>query len=166
MMKVLYDTQTAKVLPWPRSDDEPVVGLAAHLVQMTLVQEGQPPYDTDTQYVERQRTVDEAQATITEGWRVVDKSPEQLSAERSVKYPPSDAVDVRDWLLDQGITALMVEAQIVQLYPDPTEQAKALNRWHHATKIPRDHPLVVSIGAALGFTPEHLDSEWNSILNR
>ena len=43
-MKLLYDTQTQKLIKWPRIDDEPVVGLAPHLIEMNVVQQEQPTW--------------------------------------------------------------------------------------------------------------------------
>ncbi len=71
-MKLLYDTQTQKLLPWPRIDDEPVVGLAAHLLEMTVVQEPQPAFDPATQRLEKTEVIDTDTRTVTQGWSVVE----------------------------------------------------------------------------------------------
>lgn len=166
MKRILYDTQTEKLLPYPRADDGEIAGLEPHLVVVTETTLPDDEHDPATQRLNFQRTIDLAARTVTVQRVAIDLTPTELADLRKMHFPDAEAVDVRDWLLDQGITALMVEAQIVQLYPDPTEQAKALNRWQHATNIPRDHPLAVSIGAAFGFTPEQLDEQWSSILSR
>jgi hypothetical protein len=71
-MKLLYDTQTQKLLPWPRIDDEPVVGLDAHLLEMTVVQEDQPAYDPVTQRLEKTEVIDAEARTVVRGWSVVE----------------------------------------------------------------------------------------------
>jgi len=71
-MKILYNTQTQKLLPWPRIDDEPVVGLAAHLLEMTVVQEDQPAYDPATQRLEKTEAIDAEAQTVTRGWSVAE----------------------------------------------------------------------------------------------
>ena len=71
-MKTLYDTQTQKLLAWPRIDDEPVVGLAAHLLEMTVVQEDKPTYDPATQRLEKTEVIDTDNRTVTRGWNVVE----------------------------------------------------------------------------------------------
>lgn len=71
-MKLLYDTQTQKLLPWPRIDDEPVVGLAAHLLEMSVVQEDKPTYDPATQRLEKTEVIDTQAQTVTRGWNVVE----------------------------------------------------------------------------------------------
>jgi hypothetical protein len=70
-MKALYNTQTTTVLPWPRIDEEPVVGLDAHLLEMTVVQEPQPAYDPATQRLEKTEVIDPAARTMTRGWSVI-----------------------------------------------------------------------------------------------
>jgi hypothetical protein len=71
-MKLLYDIQTQKLLPWPRIDDEPVVGLAAHLLEMSVVQEDRPTYDPATQRLEKTEVIDTQAQTVTRGWNVVE----------------------------------------------------------------------------------------------
>jgi hypothetical protein len=71
-MKALYNTQTSTILPWPRIDNEPVVGLAAHLLEMDVVQEDQPAYDPATQRLEKTEVIDEDVRTVTRGWSVAE----------------------------------------------------------------------------------------------
>jgi hypothetical protein len=83
-MKILYNTQTQKLLPWPRIDDEPVVGLAAHLLEMTVVQEDQPAYDPATQRLEKTEVIDAETRTVTRGWSVVEVPVATMTAEEAV----------------------------------------------------------------------------------
>jgi hypothetical protein len=71
-MKLLYNTETNAVLPWPRIDDEPVVGLAAHLLEMDVVQEDQPAYDPAAQRLEKTEVIDTDAQTVTRGWEIVE----------------------------------------------------------------------------------------------
>jgi hypothetical protein len=71
-MKALYNTETNTVLPWPRIDDEPVVGLDDHLLEMTVVQEDQPAYDSATHRLEKTEVIDAEARTVTRGWSVVE----------------------------------------------------------------------------------------------
>jgi hypothetical protein len=71
-MKALYNTQTNAILPWPRIDEEPVVGLDAHLLEMDVAQESQPAYDPATQRLEKTEVIDAEARTVTRGWSVVD----------------------------------------------------------------------------------------------
>jgi hypothetical protein len=83
-MKALYNTQTQKLLPWPRIDDEPVVGLAAHLLEMDVVQEDRPEYDPATQRLEKTEVIDADSRTVTRGWNVVEVPVPVLTAEEAV----------------------------------------------------------------------------------
>jgi hypothetical protein len=83
-MKLLYNTETQTLLPWPRIDDEPVVGLAAHLLEMDVVQEDQPAYDSATQRLEKTETIDAEARTVTRGWSVVEVPAPTMTAEEAV----------------------------------------------------------------------------------
>lgn len=41
-MKLIYDTQAATLHPWPRIDDAEIVGLAPHLLPLTVIDETRP----------------------------------------------------------------------------------------------------------------------------
>ena len=81
-MKIIYNTQTSAVLPWPRIDEEPVVGLAAHLLEMTVTQEPQPAYDPATQRLEKTEVIDTEARTVTRGWSVVEVPAPTYTAEQ------------------------------------------------------------------------------------
>jgi len=83
-MKALYDTQTQKLLPWPRIDDEPVVGLAAHLLEMDVVQEDKPEYDPATQRLEKTEVIEADARTVVRGWNVVEVPVATMTAETAV----------------------------------------------------------------------------------
>jgi hypothetical protein len=84
-MKLIYDTQTGSVLPWPRIDNEPVVGLAAHLLEMDVVQEDQPAYDPASQRLEKTQVIDTDSRTVTRGWDVVEVPAPVFTAEEHLK---------------------------------------------------------------------------------
>jgi hypothetical protein len=83
-MKALYNTQAQKILPWPRIDEEPVVGLAAHLLEMDVVQEDKPEYDPATQQLEKTEVIDTDSRTVTRGWNVVEAPVATITAETAV----------------------------------------------------------------------------------
>jgi len=89
-MKALYNTQTNAILPWPRIDDEPVVGLDAHLLEMTVVQEPQPAYDPASQRLEKTEVIDAEARTVTRGWSVVEV--------------PAPTYTATDWVDAQGFS--------------------------------------------------------------
>jgi hypothetical protein len=79
-MKLLYNTETQKLLAWPRIDEEPVVGLAAHLLEMAVAQEDQPAYDPATQRLEKAEVIDAEARTVVRGWSVVEVGPPTFTA--------------------------------------------------------------------------------------
>jgi hypothetical protein len=83
-MKALYNTQTNAILPWPRIDEEPVVGLDAHLLEMDVVQEDQPAYDPATQRLEKTEVIDAEARTVTRGWSVAEVPVATFTAEEAV----------------------------------------------------------------------------------
>jgi hypothetical protein len=83
-MKLLYNTETQSLLPWPRIDDEPVVGLAAHLLEMDVVQEDQPAYDHATQRLEKAEVIDAEARTVVRGWSVLEVPVATMTAEEAV----------------------------------------------------------------------------------
>jgi hypothetical protein len=84
-MKALYNTKTNAILPWPRIDEEPVVGLAAHLLEMNVVQEPQPAFDPATERLEKAEVIDAAARTITRGWSVISVPPATFAAEEHLR---------------------------------------------------------------------------------
>jgi len=80
-MKALYNTETQTLLPWPRIDEEPVVGLDAHLLEMTVVQEDQPACDPATQRLDKTEVINVDARTVTRGWSVVEVPVATMTAE-------------------------------------------------------------------------------------
>ncbi|WP_068417026.1 hypothetical protein [Labrenzia sp. OB1] len=62
-------------------------------------------------------------------------------------------------LLNSGTASAEVQAHLNAI-ADPFEAAAAEIEWKHAAEFRRDHPLVETIGAALGYTPEVMDDLW------
>jgi hypothetical protein len=84
-MKALYNTETQTLLPWPRIDNEPVVGLDAHLLEMDVVQEDQPAYDPATQRLEKTEVIDAEAQTVTRGWSVAEVPVATMTAEEHLE---------------------------------------------------------------------------------
>ena len=64
---------------------------------------------------------------------------------------------IRLWLLGKGVTDAQVRAIIAQL-PTALEREEALIEYDYATCYLRTHPLIASLGLALGFTSEQMDA--------
>lgn len=129
MARLLYDTQTTSLQPYPRQDDEPVVGLDARYLVMALLQQPQPDHDPATERLEPSEVIDIDARTVTRSWAVVPidpPAPPEPAAnwERFVgfvaDYPPLAAamIAARDSLdppgepLTSGIAAALDEARL------------------------------------------------------
>ena len=80
------------------------------------------------------------------------------------RLPDAEAYQVREWLIQQGVGVNTVEVLLEQNITDPVQLELAKSRWEYATRIPREHPLTLGIGGALGLTPAELDAAWNELL--
>jgi hypothetical protein len=103
-MKLLYNTETQTLLPWPRIDDEPVIGLDAHLLEMTVVQEDQPEYDPDTQRLEKTEAIDEEAQTVTRGWSVAEVP--------AATYTATEWVDAQQFSGNRTTTMLYLKLKL------------------------------------------------------
>lgn len=72
-MKLLYYTPTATLIPYPRADDLPVVGLDADYQVLNLIQESQPEINTDTQIINPTEVIDLTAGTVTRDWQITDR---------------------------------------------------------------------------------------------
>ena len=81
MPRLLLDRNTNQLLPYPRQDNEPVVGLdrnAAYVVE--VVRDPEPEYDPATHYLQAQEPVinitdpdgDDVNGTVTYGWELTE----------------------------------------------------------------------------------------------
>jgi hypothetical protein len=62
-----------------------VVGLDAHLLEMTVVQEDQPAYDPTTQRLDKTEVIDTDSRTVTRGWDVVEVPAPSVTAEEHLR---------------------------------------------------------------------------------
>ena len=104
MARLLYDTETATIQPYPRQDDEPVVGLDPRYVSMALVQEPQPEYDPATERLEPTEVIDLTGATVTRGWAVIPLEPP------APPEPQADWLGFAGWLYGYEPMAVAMEA--------------------------------------------------------
>jgi hypothetical protein len=97
-------------------------------------------------------------------------TPEQdatLDAVLAAHDPEAQSTDVkltprqlRLALLSTGTTESGVDA-LIDAIPDTEEKEWARIEWKHATSFERDHPLIDSIGTALGYTDStQIDTLW------
>lgn len=80
-MKLLYNTITQKLLPWPRIDDSPIIGLEGHLLEMEVIQESKPIYNSESQYLEPTEIIDINNCLVTRGWEIIQIPTNLISPE-------------------------------------------------------------------------------------
>ena len=69
-MKILFHIPTETLKPYPREDDEPVVGLDPEYDVFDLVQEPEPEFDAATHWIQGTETIDVLAKTVTRGWQI------------------------------------------------------------------------------------------------
>lgn len=69
-MKLLYHTPTATLVPYPRADDLPVVGLDAEYQVLELIQDSRPTINPNTHILTPTEFVDLTVGTVTRGWQI------------------------------------------------------------------------------------------------
>lgn len=75
MTRFLYNSATSQLLPYPRLDDQPVIGLDPTLVVLTLIEQATPNYDPATHRLEPTEAIDLQAGNVTRGWRAVPLLP-------------------------------------------------------------------------------------------
>lgn len=86
-------------------------------------------------------------------------TPEQARQE----MPSLTARQFRLGLVAGGKTPTQVTA-VIDAMPEGAEKEVAKIEWEYATTFKRTHPLVMSLGGALGLTPEQIDTMWANAL--
>ena len=148
-MRLLYNTLTASLQPYPRDDDEDVVGLSPEYLIMQVVNAAQPTFDAETEMLVPAQTIDTATKTVTNGWTVTTK-PEPISLPVAVSMR-----SLRLALIDAGLYQSVVAA--INGIPDATERLKAQIWWTTSMTVYRNNPYVISIGSALGKSDDKID---------
>lgn len=78
--------------------------------------------------------------------------------------PPLSARQLRLGLVSNGISTAQVQTTLEAMVAGPDKE-KALIEWEYATTFNRTHPLISTVGAALGLTDEQIDAMWQGALS-
>lgn len=76
---------------------------------------------------------------------------------------PLTARQLRLGLVTNGFTLAQVEATIDAI-ENAQDREVARIEWEYASQFDRAHPLIEQVGAALGLTPEQIDTMWQGAL--
>ena len=82
-------------------------------------------------------------------------TPEEVRA----AMPPLTARQFRLGLVNSGLTTAQVTTAIEAMPAGPDKEA-ALIEWEYAATFNRVHPLIASVGTALGLVDEQIDAMW------
>jgi hypothetical protein len=92
---------------------------------------------------------------VERDWEITPLTAREIRA----KVPQSITVrQLREWLIRNDLFE-SVEL-ILASVPNATERAIAENWWNYATEYQRAHPLVSTLGEALGMSAEQIDTAW------
>jgi len=69
-MKILFHIPTETLKPYPREDEEPVVGLDPEYDTFDLIQEPEPEFDPATNWIESTEIIDLAAKIVSRGWQI------------------------------------------------------------------------------------------------
>lgn len=146
-MKILFHTPTGTTKPYPRSDDEPVVGLMPQFEIYDLIDPPAPEHDISTHYVRRlQEQIDVTAKTVTRGWEIVPRE------------TPSIVVSSLNFFLAMdGEDEIRLKNYIATI-KDAEQQRIARIYMARATDVSRTHPFVLQCAQILGKTPEQVDA--------
>ena len=146
-MKILYDTEIERLVLYPRSDDEPVVGLDPCYVVLDLIQQEKPDHDPATHYLNRTEAIDLDNLRVTRGWELVAHEPMPVVVSMTALRLTLIEMDLEDDVL-----------AIINAMPDAKQKAAALAWWQTAQTVRRNHALVAQLAAALGKTDAEIDA--------
>ena len=142
-MNILYHTATQTLRPWPRSDDEPVIGLSAEYEVFTLTQEQPPEFDASKQSLAGTQVIDTNAKTVTRGWEIVDVS--MTVTLRSLQLRMTQQQRQQ---LAAGIASM----------PEGKQKAEALIYFQRTTTVSRSHPMLAVFATFLSLDSAGIDA--------
>ena len=83
MSRILYNPSTNQFYPYPRLDDESVVGLDPSLYVLEVVEAAQPAFDPLVESIQPVETLDLETRTLNRSWEVVSQ-PQWLSFNNAI----------------------------------------------------------------------------------
>ena len=158
-MKKIYNLNTKQLLPYPRSDNEAVIGLADEFIIVDEITEPFPGGD-----VKSVQRIDIIAKTVTHGWENLSAEEiEQREASLVIPLSYAKSYQLKVWLIRNNIPLETVPDIIRANYPPGPERDEALIRWEYVESVPANHPLVAIVAA--GLTPPVVVADvWPEIL--
>lgn len=120
MPRLLYDTLTSTLQPYPRADDEPVIGLDPRYLTLAVIQHPEPEHDPTTHRLNPTEAIDLEALAVTRDWQLVEMPP---------PAPAPDWATFRGMLLiSEAVAAVMATARAAGCEPGVTALPVALER--------------------------------------
>jgi hypothetical protein len=146
-MKILFHTPSGTTRPYPRSDNEPVVGLSEEYQIFDVIEQNQPTYAPSTHYIRRlPEAIDTQAKTVIRGWEVVPREVEPVVVSDYALFRAMSADD--EILLNNYIRNIQ----------DIDAKREAKIHITRARSIHRRHPFVVQVAAILNKTDAQMDA--------
>lgn len=149
-MKILYNTITKSLQPYPRQDDQPVVGLASEYQVFSIVESPPPAYNNETHYLCPTETINVTSKTVTRGFEAVAKPPPPPAG------PP--VVTIGTLRIAMGRDICIAIGAWIQAIADAGQKHEAMSWWEYQPYVRRDHPVVEQFRLALNKTTEEVDA--------
>lgn len=153
MSKLLYNTATQLLQPWPAGDADHVVGLESIYQEFEVIQNDPPAYNADTHHLQAFQNIVREKQRVERGWNVVENIPPPT--------PEATPLQVRAFLMRRGVSLESIPAYIAAVTAEGPEREEALMRWDKTLSLPKAPPLVAAVAASLNLD---LDQVWGSIL--
>jgi hypothetical protein len=146
MSKILFHTPTGTTKPYPRSDNEPVVGLAAEYEVFDLIEPARPTFDPTTHEIRRlPEEIDTQAKMVTRGWEIAAMESEPV------------VVTMRSFREACGLDLVTEILTFISGIQEAKERFKAQNDFEFAPTVARNNPRVAYIAAQLGKTETETD---------
>lgn len=147
-MKLLYDTTTEQIKPYPRQDDEDVVGLDPLILSMQVIEQPKPDLNAATQYLERTEAIDLAKRIVTRSWKLAELPPP----------PPAEVTMIRlkDALIDAGLFQQITSA--INGIENANQRLKAQIRWASSGPVRRDDDTLKLVALLAKQSDQQVDA--------
>lgn len=132
-MKILFHISSQTFKPYPRYDEEPVIGLSDEYEVYDVTQEPEPSYDANTHTCEATETIDAQNKIVTRGW-IVREKPEQpkawISAQEFMSVFTMEEKTAIALSVDPTIAALRLELStwLAPIHADDARVQLGLNK--------------------------------------
>ena len=148
MQKKLYNLQTMELFPYPRIDDEPIVGRDPNLVTVEVIKSPRPDYDPATQTLEKTETPEVVAGTYTYGYTVRDLTEQEILDRLPPYFEASTGIKLATGEHDQtAFTRMLTLIDLTQMDPAAMVIIKDVAGQKHAMTVANFKTIMAEYGA-------------------